>query len=115
MGYAAAKVLQGQKDAARQLALRVISPELRIQTSKAGVTRLDAILLTHDHADQVHGLDDVRAFALRQRARLACWMDAATTETLHRRFGYIFKAYRKTERTLLSTLSGSIRRHRARS
>ena len=68
------------------------SPELRIQTSRAGVTRLDAILLTHDHADQVHGLDDVRAFALRQRARLPCWMDAATTETVHRRFGYIFKS-----------------------
>ncbi len=68
------------------------SPELRIQTARAGVTRLDAVLLTHDHADQVHGLDDVRAFALRQRARLPCWMDAATTETMHRRFGYIFKS-----------------------
>ncbi len=67
------------------------SPDLRLQTWRAGVKRLDAILLTHDHADQVHGIDDVRAFFLRQRAVIPCHMDAATTATLHRRFGYIFE------------------------
>jgi phosphoribosyl 1,2-cyclic phosphate phosphodiesterase len=67
------------------------SPELRIQTARAGVKRLDAVLLTHDHADQVHGLDDVRAFFLRQQARIPCWMDAATDSTMMRRFGYIFE------------------------
>lgn len=67
------------------------SPELRIQTARAGVTRVDAVLLTHDHADQVHGLDDVRAFYLRQQARIPCWMDDATTATMMRRFGYIFE------------------------
>lgn len=67
------------------------SPELRIQTARAGVKRLDAVLLTHDHADQVHGLDDVRAFFLRQQARIPCWMDDATTHTMRQRFGYIFQ------------------------
>jgi phosphoribosyl 1,2-cyclic phosphate phosphodiesterase len=67
------------------------SPELRIQTARAGVKRLDAVLLTHDHADQVHGLDDVRAFFLRQQARIPCWMDPATDRTMMRRFGYIFE------------------------
>lgn len=67
------------------------SPELRIQTAKAGVKRVDAILLTHDHADQVHGLDDVRAFYLRQQARIPCWMDPVTDATMMRRFGYIFE------------------------
>jgi phosphoribosyl 1,2-cyclic phosphate phosphodiesterase len=67
------------------------SPELRIQTARAGMTRCDAVLLTHDHADQVHGLDDVRAFFLRQRARIPCWMDDATDATMMRRFGYIFE------------------------
>jgi phosphoribosyl 1,2-cyclic phosphate phosphodiesterase len=66
------------------------SPEFRIQTAAAGVTRLDALLMTHDHADQAHGIDDIRAFALRQRARIACWMDEPTRESLLRRFGYIF-------------------------
>jgi phosphoribosyl 1,2-cyclic phosphate phosphodiesterase len=67
------------------------SPELRQQTARAGVKRVDAVLLTHDHADQVHGLDDVRAFFLRQQARIPCWMDAATDATMMRRFGYAFE------------------------
>jgi phosphoribosyl 1,2-cyclic phosphate phosphodiesterase len=67
------------------------SPELRLQTAAAGAARLDAVLFTHDHADQSHGLDDVRAFALRMRRRIACHMDAATYETLMLRFNYVFK------------------------
>jgi phosphoribosyl 1,2-cyclic phosphate phosphodiesterase len=55
------------------------------------VKRWTRVLLTHDHADQVHGLDDVRAFYLRQQARIPCWMDAATDATRMRRFGYIFE------------------------
>ncbi len=67
------------------------SPDLRLQTAQAGVKRLDAVLFTHDHADQTHGLDDVRAFALRNRRCTPCHMDAATHETLMKRFGYIFR------------------------
>jgi len=66
------------------------SPEFRLQTSSAGARRLDALLMTHDHADQAHGLDDIRAFAQRQRARIPCRVDAATQATLLRRFGYVF-------------------------
>jgi phosphoribosyl 1,2-cyclic phosphate phosphodiesterase len=68
------------------------SPDLRLQTANAGAKRLDAILLTHDHADQVHGLDDVRAFFIRQQARIPCVMDPSTAATMHTRFGYIFEA-----------------------
>jgi len=67
------------------------SPDLRLQTAQAGAKRLDAILLTHDHADQVHGIDDVRAFFIRQRAKIACHMDASTDASMMRRFGYIFE------------------------
>ena len=67
------------------------APELRQQTAAAGVTRVDGVLYTHDHADQVHGIDDLRAFYLRQRGLVPCWADAATWETLQRRFGYIFR------------------------
>jgi phosphoribosyl 1,2-cyclic phosphate phosphodiesterase len=66
------------------------SPELREQTAAAGARRLDALLMTHDHADQSHGIDDIRAFALRQRARIPCHADCATEATLLRRFGYVF-------------------------
>ena len=62
------------------------APEFRLQTNAAGLKRLDALLLTHDHADQCHGLDDIRAFAIAQRARIQFWMDEATRATLMRRF-----------------------------
>jgi phosphoribosyl 1,2-cyclic phosphate phosphodiesterase len=67
------------------------SPDFRLQTAYAGVKRLDAVLLTHDHADQIHGLDDVRAFFIRQRAKIPCHMDASTTISALRRFDYIFQ------------------------
>ena len=67
------------------------SPDLVSQTSDAGARRLDAVLLTHDHADQTHGLDDIRAFFIRQQARIPCHMDVATAATRAQRFGYAFK------------------------
>ena len=68
------------------------APELRQQTAAAGVSRLDGVLFTHDHADQMHGLDDIRAFYLKQRQRIPCWADDATWLTLQRRFGYVFRS-----------------------
>jgi phosphoribosyl 1,2-cyclic phosphate phosphodiesterase len=67
------------------------SPDLRLQTASAGVKRLDAVLYTHDHADQVNGIDDLRAFFLKSRRRTPCFMDARTRQNLMRRFGYIFE------------------------
>jgi phosphoribosyl 1,2-cyclic phosphate phosphodiesterase len=68
------------------------SPDLRTQTASAGVKRLDAVLYTHDHADQAHGIDDLRAFAIAMRRRAPCFMDDATQASLKRRFGYIFES-----------------------
>jgi phosphoribosyl 1,2-cyclic phosphate phosphodiesterase len=68
------------------------SPDLRLQTAAAGVRRLDAVLYTHDHADQTHGIDDLRAFALSMRRRAPCYMDDATAHSLKRRFSYIFES-----------------------
>ncbi|RAK52157.1 MBL fold metallo-hydrolase [Phenylobacterium deserti] len=67
------------------------SPDFRIQTAMAGAKRLDGVLLTHDHADQVHGLDDIRAFFIRQGARIPVWMDPPTSRTLLGRFDYVFE------------------------
>jgi phosphoribosyl 1,2-cyclic phosphate phosphodiesterase len=65
-------------------------PELREQLAAAGARRLDAVVLSHDHADQTNGFDDVRAFFLKQRAMIPVWMDESTRETFMRRFGYTF-------------------------
>jgi phosphoribosyl 1,2-cyclic phosphate phosphodiesterase len=67
------------------------SPDLRLQTAAAGVGRVDAVLYTHDHADQAHGIDDLRAFFLHERRRMPCFMDAHTRATLGRRFAYVFE------------------------
>lgn len=66
------------------------APEFRLQTTAAGAGRLDGVLLSHDHADQTHGLDDIRGFAIVQRQRIPVWMDEATRTSMLRRFGYIF-------------------------
>jgi len=66
------------------------SPDFREQMLSAGVKRLDAVLYTHDHADQVHGIDDFRVYAIRERRRVRCWMDEATHRVLGSRFHYIF-------------------------
>lgn len=68
------------------------SPDLRLQTAAAGVKRVDAVLYTHDHADQAHGIDDLRAFFITSRRRIPCFADASTAATLRRRFDYVFEA-----------------------
>ena len=65
-------------------------PELRLQLVGAGVDRLDAVLFTHGHADHVHGIDDLRAFTVRQGGPLDAWGSAATLAELSAKFPYIF-------------------------
>lgn len=67
------------------------SPDLRAQMLMAEVRHVDAVLYTHDHADQAHGIDDLRVFAMRARKRIPAYMDAATRAALTDRFGYIFE------------------------
>ncbi len=66
------------------------SPDMRSQLLDAGVSRLDAVLYTHSHADHVHGLDDLRMIVINMRARLSVWADAPTKAALLERFGYAF-------------------------
>jgi phosphoribosyl 1,2-cyclic phosphate phosphodiesterase len=68
------------------------APELRQQLADAGAARLDAVILSHDHADQTNGFDDVRAFFLKQRATIPVWMSEETRATFMQRFGYAFIA-----------------------
>ncbi len=66
--------------------------ELRLQLVAAGVSRLDAVLYTHAHADHVHGIDDLRALSVKQGAPLPAYGPAATLDELMVRFRYAFDA-----------------------
>lgn len=65
-------------------------PELRLQLIAANVDTVDAVLFTHEHADHIHGIDDVRALSVRRGSPLRMYGPADTIRTLEQRFAYIF-------------------------
>ncbi len=66
------------------------SPDLREQLLDVGVTHVDALLITHEHADHTHGIDDVRPLVIHNRRRMDVYMDEETARAMHTRFGYCF-------------------------
>ncbi len=66
------------------------SPDLRNQLLDVGVGTLDGVVYTHQHADHVHGIDDLRVIVYNLRHRLPVWADKPTREALIARFGYVF-------------------------
>lgn len=67
------------------------TPDLREQCLSAGIRRLDAVLITHAHADHCHGIDDLRGLVQAMGRRLPVHADPATLAVLKHRFGYIFE------------------------
>ena len=66
------------------------STDLRTQALDRNLRRVDAILFTHNHADHVFGLDDVRRFNQMQRSSISCYADPPTASSLRRVFSYAF-------------------------
>lgn len=66
------------------------SPDMREQLLSADVSRLDGVLYTHEHADHVHGIDDLRMIVINMRERVNVWANATTKASLLKRFGYVF-------------------------
>lgn len=67
------------------------SPDMREQLLAARVGRLDGVLITHEHADQLHGLDDLRVVTLNMKHRLDLWSDARALKGIMQKFGYCFE------------------------
>lgn len=65
------------------------SPDLRQQALRENLERIDAILITHDHADHVFGLDEVRRFNVLMGASIPVYTDEHTHASLRRVFPYI--------------------------
>jgi phosphoribosyl 1,2-cyclic phosphate phosphodiesterase len=66
------------------------APDLREQLIDAEVDHIDAVFLTHQHADQTHGMDDLRAVVMHQRRRIPVYMNTVTADDIMSRFSYCF-------------------------
>jgi phosphoribosyl 1,2-cyclic phosphate phosphodiesterase len=67
------------------------TPELRLQCVANAVDMIDAVVITHAHADHIMGLDDVRRFNALRKGSLDVWAEPKTHDTMRRCFGYAFE------------------------
>jgi riboflavin kinase/FMN adenylyltransferase len=80
------------------------TPDFRQQGLRARVERLDAVLLTHGHADHIMGFDDIRPYNLRQRVALPVYSNEETFRIIRRAFAYVFDGKPKLSSTPSVTL-----------
>ena len=66
-------------------------PDFREQMLSAKVTHLDGVVLTHPHADHIHGVDDLRGFMLLQKTKIPVHADEATFSRVFQAFRYCFE------------------------
>jgi phosphoribosyl 1,2-cyclic phosphate phosphodiesterase len=67
------------------------STDLRTQALREGIPHIDAVLLTHSHADHIHGIDDLRGFHFLHRRVIPCYASPDTLEKVTASFAYIFE------------------------
>jgi phosphoribosyl 1,2-cyclic phosphate phosphodiesterase len=65
-------------------------PDFRYQMLRANVSKIDGILFTHEHADHVAGIDDIRPFSF-QIGEVPFYGDKRVLDNIKERFGYIFE------------------------
>ena len=80
------------------------SPDLREQLIDANVSRLDAVVVTHAHADHLHGIDDLRSVNRLMRQTIPLYADAKTLAEIGGRFGYVFEPVEEPGRYYKPTL-----------
>ncbi len=80
------------------------SPDLREQVLREGMTRVDAILITHNHVDHVWGLDEVRRFNEIMKQPIEVWADSHTHESLRRVYQHIFEKEKNIQKSFVADL-----------
>ena len=82
-------------------------PDFRQQMLRAGVTRLDAVLYTHEHRDHIAGLDDIRAFNFIQKSSMDIYAEERVFRALTGMFPYVFaeKKYPGVPRVSMHTIT----------
>jgi len=71
------------------------SPDLRHQLINNKINNIDYVLFSHMHADQTHGINDLRVFYIRNKKTIPAYADTATRKYLKKTFSYCFKSFSK--------------------
>jgi phosphoribosyl 1,2-cyclic phosphate phosphodiesterase len=66
------------------------TPDFRTQALAVGLDRLDAVILTHGHADHILGFDDLRPYNIRQKSPMPLYGNQETFSVIKRVFSYVF-------------------------
>ena len=69
------------------------SPDLRQQLLRHKITKISKVFFSHLHADQTHGITDLRSFYLNSKKQINVYADKFTSQYLKKSFSYIFKSY----------------------
>ena len=71
------------------------SPDLRDQMLKQKIKKIDKVFYSHMHADQTHGINDLRSFFIRNKKPINVFADKITSKYLRKTFSYCFDTYSK--------------------
>ena len=82
-------------------------PDFRQQAIRAGLSNIDAVLITHHHFDHIVGLDDLRPFLFENREAIPCYSSPLSADVLNQMFAYIFQdgSYPGTPRLTLNAVA----------
>ena len=67
------------------------SPDIRAQLLKNKIKKINNIIYTHDHADQTHGINELRPFYWKNKKKINIYSNKETAKTLYKSFTYLFK------------------------
>lgn len=67
-----------------------VSPDFRDQALTSKISAIDQVIITHQHADHTHGIDDLRPFSFRSKSSIPLYTSGACKKALELSFSYIF-------------------------
>lgn len=82
----------GEEEGKERILVIDTTPEFRLQMLRVAAPRLDAVLLTHHHADHIHGLDDIRPYCFLQNQAIPIYGPPATLTWVRQHYAYIWEA-----------------------
>lgn len=66
------------------------SPDIKIQLLKNKIKKIDTVVYTHEHADQTHGINELRPFFWKNKKKIDVYCNKKTSSYLFKSFGYLF-------------------------